>query len=129
MIRSKEAHDDKDSLQTVIDGKRPLGYISIINRRFYFPNGNEFTITSGIDEDYFWNKVKENNLKTIKVKDGTYIFYRESAQNDAKELLEIAQTYGGYLHYDATESDTRRIGELLSYDTDDINEFIMNKKN
>jgi hypothetical protein len=28
---------------------------------------------------------------------------------------------------EATESDTRRIGELLSYDTDDINEFIIKK--
>ena len=111
MISAKEVQGDKNALQTVIDGKRPIGYIS--------------TIYSEIDDDYLWNKINENNLKILKVKEGIYIVYIESAQNDAKELLEIAKKYGGSLHWNATESDTRRIGELLSYCTDDINEHIL----
>ena len=127
MIRAEEAYDDKNALQTVIDGKRPLCWICISKQTFTL-NGEEYCITSGIDDDYFWDKVKENNLKTIGVKSGphskTYICYREGGGDDAKELLEIAQKYGGYLHYDATESDTRRIGELLNYDNGDIDDFI-----
>lgn len=32
MIRASEAYDDNGTLQTVIDGKRNLGYISIFKK-------------------------------------------------------------------------------------------------
>ena len=43
MISAKEVKGDKNALQTVIDGKRPIGYIS--------------TIYSEIDDHYLWNKI------------------------------------------------------------------------
>jgi hypothetical protein len=125
MIRAEESHNDKNALQTVIDGKRPLCYIDIFKQTFTL-NGEEYCITSGIDDEYFWDKVKENNLRVIEVKSGpygkTYICYQEFAHDDAKELLEIAQKHGGSLPVDV--EDTRRIGELLGYDPIDIDEFI-----
>ena len=40
------------------------------------------------------------------------------------ELAKIANKYGGYLSYEATEQESRRIGELLGYDKKDVDGYI-----
>jgi hypothetical protein len=115
-IRAEEAYNDKSALQTVVDGKRDLGFMTIIG--------------STLDKEVFWSTVKEHGLKTLPVKGSqhqAYIYFRKGADEKAKELRDIAEKYGGYLAWNATEEDTRRIGELLSYDKKDIDSFI--KKN
>jgi len=115
-IRAKEAYRDESALQTVVDGKRDLGFITIS--------------VSPLEKEVFWSTVKEHGLKTLPVKGNqyqAYIYFRKGADEKAKELRDIAEKYGGYLAWNATEEDTRRIGELLSYDKKDIDSFI--KKN
>ena len=53
-IRAEEAYRDRNAIQTVIDGKRDIGFI---------------TIKSSVDtnEEEFWNLVKTHNLGTIKL--------------------------------------------------------------
>lgn len=112
-IRAAEAYRDLDAVQTVIDKKRDLGFITIIG--------------STLDEDQFWSMIKENGLKTLRVEGNqyeAYIYYRPSAEKKAKELKAIAEKYGGFLAWDATKEDSRRIGELLGYVKQDIDTYI-----
>jgi hypothetical protein len=43
------------------------------------------------------------------------------------ELKDIAEKYKGYLASNATAEDTRRIGQLLDYDEDKIEQFIKDR--
>jgi hypothetical protein len=116
-IRAEEAYRDISAIQTVIDGKRNLGFITLIGTTLNSP------------ED-FWKMVKNGKLKTIKVpsnKHQAYIYFRPGAEKEAEELRDIAEKYGGYFAWDASKEDSRRIGELLSYDKKDIDQYI--KKN
>jgi 8-oxo-dGTP pyrophosphatase MutT (NUDIX family) len=115
-ISASEAHRDEGAIQTVIDNKRDLGFITI----------KHATVTP----EYFWGVIKKHNLKVIPVKGNpseAYIYYRPEAEEKAIELAEIANKYGGYLSYKATKEETRRIGELLGYRQEDINDYITDK--
>lgn len=112
-IRSSEAHRDESSIQTVIDNKRGLGFIPLRG--------------ATISDEEFWDKVKKYKLNTLKVPSSpynTYIFYRDGYEDDAKELRDIAEKYGGFLSHEATKEETIRIGELLGYEDSDIEEFV-----
>ena len=113
-IRAEEAYRDKTAIQTVIDGKRDMGFI---------------TIKASVDttKEEFWNLVKTHNLGTIKLPKNefdAYIYFNKGAEKKAKELAKIANKYGGYLSYEATEAESRRIGELLGYNKKDIDQYI-----
>lgn len=112
-ISASEAHRDENAIQTVIDGKRDVGFITLIG--------------TTLGRDNFWALVKKYNLKTLKVPSNdydAYIYYNERGEAHAKELWTIAEKYGGYLAYNATIEDTRRIGQLLGYNEADIEDFI-----
>lgn len=112
-ISASEAHTDEGAVQTVIDGKRDLGFITMIG--------------TTLEETDFWDLIKKNGLKTIKVPSSeheAYIYFRRGAENKAKELWDIAEKYGGYLAHDATPEDSRRIGQLLGYRESDIEDYI-----
>jgi len=114
-IRAEEAYRDKSAIQTVIDGKRDIGWLTI-------------KAAVDISREDFWNLVKTHNLGTIKIPKNPYdavIFYRKGAENKAKELEKIANKYGGYLSYEATKEESTRIGELLGYDKRDIDSYIL----
>lgn len=115
-IRSEEAHRDPDAIQTVVDGKRDLGYITLRG--------------SIMQSQDFWKAIEEGGLKVLRVPSNPnecYVYYRPGAEAQAEELRDIAEKYDGYLAYYATEEDSRRIGELLGYDKIDIDWYI--KKN
>jgi hypothetical protein len=115
IIKASDAHRDESAIQTVIDGKRDVGFITLKGT------------TMNIDETEFKQLIKKNKLKSLKVPSNEYnafIYYRAGAEDKAKELLDIAEKNGGYLAWDATEEDSRRIGELLGYEKDDIDWYI-----
>lgn len=117
-ISASEAHRDENAIQTVIDGKRDLGFLTIIG--------------STISEKHFWDLIKSNDLKVISVPSNeykAYIYFRKGAENKAKELWDIAEKYGGYLAYNATPEDSRRIGQLLGYHESDIDDYINKTSN
>jgi hypothetical protein len=117
-IRAHEAHNDNNAIETVINGKRNIGTIGLIHNSL---TGN------------FWDIIKTNNLKVLKIPSNpqeVYIYFRPGSETQAQELKDIAEKYNGYFAYWATENDTRRIGQLLSYHQNDIEDFIKrNKKN
>jgi hypothetical protein len=119
-IRASEAYRDEGSINTVIQGRRKIGFQTLVN--------------SLIPEDVFWQVVDAYGLKTIEVpssKHKAYIFFKpgQEAEANAAELRDIAEKYGGYLAWNASMEDTRRIGELLEYDENDIDEYIRERYN
>jgi len=52
-----------------------------------------------------------------------------SSKEAYSELLQIANKYGGKLHYDANEEDSRRIGQILNYHPNEIEDYIRHNKN
>ena len=112
-IRAEEAHRDENAIQTVIDGRRDLGFIALK--------------TATISDDSFWELVKKHGLKTMEVPGNefeAYIYYKPSAERKAIELKKIASKYGGFLAYNATKAESIRIGQLLGYDKKDIDWYI-----
>ena len=109
-IDAKDAYSQYNSIKTVVDGKRDLAYATLNHMLSVM--------------------IMIHGLKKIKVP-GTenFIVYRKGAEDKAKELLDIANKYGGYLRYDATEEDARKIGQLLGYKESDIEEYIKNNEN
>ena len=113
IIKAEEAHRDENAVQTVIDRKRDLGFIAIK--------------ASTMEPSAFWELVKTHGLKTIEVPGNeyeAYIYFRPGAEKKANELKKIAMKYGGFLSYEATKQESRRIGELLGYTKNDIDWYI-----
>jgi len=99
IIKAEEAYRDENAVQTVIDRKRDLGFIAIK--------------TSTMEPSVFWELIKTHGLKTIEVPGNefeAYIYFRPGAERKANELKKIAMKYGGFLAYNATKEDSRRIG-------------------
>lgn len=118
IINASEAYNNLMSIESLVDGKRGVAFITLKNEP---PK-----IVKKIYE-----LVNENSLKVLYVngnQNDAYIVYRQGFENEAKELMEISQKYGGYLSAFASEEDSRRIGQLLSYHPQDIEDYIVHNK-
>jgi len=116
-IDPSEAYSDMNALKTVVDGKRKIAFI--VRKSNTQKNWQ-------IIQDV----IKETNLKSVYVKGNpydAYIVYRPEGERDAMELKKLAEKYGGYLAANATEEDTRRIGQLLGYKADKIEQYIKDR--
>lgn len=117
VIRAAEASTEEGAIKTVVDGRRNLGFIPMKS--------------SIMGEEAALAAIKEGGLELMKVEGNAfdaYIFYRPEAKKEAEELKAIAEKYGGYLLYNATDEDSRRIGQLLGYDSADIEAYIEKNK-
>ena len=117
-INASEAYTDVSSIQTIIDGKRGVAFIS--------KRG-----TSSQDWETIQKMIADNSLKSMHVKHNpneAYVVYAQGYANDAAELKHVAEKYGGYLSSKATEEDSRRIGQLLGYNDSDIEDYIERNK-
>jgi hypothetical protein len=107
-IHAKEAATANDAIQTVIDGKREVGY-------------------SQLSDDHL-KTLKLNNIPYIKVprKDNWnyYIFYTNKEK--ALRLLDISQKHNGILH-DESFDEAVEIGKLLGYYDDDIDGYVFRR--
>lgn len=117
-IKASEAYDTMNAVQTVIDDKRDLAFISTMNNPIYRPN-NEHELAAmqhGLD----------NGLTAIEVKgkpDGrAWVLYKKN-KRAAQKLADYAESKGGYLS-DSTPEEAEYVGDLLGYDKGDISAFI-----
>ena len=116
-IDPEEAQTNIDSVQTIVDGKRNIAFV----------------VEKG-DTPKNWERVTQmvadNELKSMYVKGNphhAYVIYTPEAEKIAMELKTIAEKYNGYLSSNATAEDTRRIGQLLDYDPEQIELFIKDR--
>lgn len=118
VISASEAYSDLDAVQTIVDGKRGVAFIAwkTMPDRYVEP---------------VRKLIEDNGLKTMYVQGNeydAYIVYAQGHEKDANELKDIAEKYGGYLAYNASEEDSRRIGQLLGYKESDIEDYIAHNK-
>ena len=117
-IKASEAYDTKNGVQTVIDGKRDLVFISTMDNSIYRPN-NEKELAA-------MEYGLENGLKAIEVKGKpngkAWVMYKNN-KKAAQKLADYAEKNGGYLS-DDTPEEARYVGDLLGYDKKDIKAFI-----
>lgn len=117
-IRAAEAHRVMSAVQTVIDNKRDLAFISTMYHAFYKPNNDSelAAMKYGL----------ENGLSSIEVKGKTdgkaWVLYKKN-KRAAQKLADYAESKGGYLS-DTTPEEAKYIGDLLGYDKGDIQDFI-----
>ena len=117
-IKASQAYDTVEGVQTVIDGKRELTFITTMDNPIYRPN-NEIELEAmqhGLD----------NGLKAIEVKgkpDGkAWVLYKKD-KKAAQKLADYAESKGGYLS-DNTPEEAEYVGDLLGYNKNDIKSFI-----
>lgn len=117
-IRASEAHRIMSAVQTVIDNKRDLAFVSTMDNPMYKSN-NESELSAmkyGLD----------NGLSAIEVKgkpDGkAWVLYKKN-KRAAQKLADYAESKGGYLS-DSTPEEAKYVGDLLGYDKKDIQDFI-----
>ena len=117
-IKASEAYDTMEGVQTVIDGKRELAFISTMDAPIYRPNKEKelAAMQHGLD----------NGLKAIEVKGKpngrAWVLYRKNKRM-AQKLADYAESKGGYLS-DSTPDEAEYVGDLLGYDKGDIRTFI-----
>ena len=108
LLHNGRKHEIYTSIQTVIDGKRDVGFICLDSESKKI--------------------VKENGLKMLRTKSTTFIIYRNEKESEekAKKLFDIAMSHKGYLN-DQTPKEAREIGKLLGYTEKSINKYIKRK--
>lgn len=118
-IKPSEAYRIMDGVQTLLDGKRDISFISIMDNPIYTPNN--------IEELKALAYGAANGLRVMEVpgkKDGqAFIMYREGAMDKAQKLADFASSKGGYLA-DSTPEEARYVGNLLHYDDSSVEEYV-----
>ncbi len=114
-IQPSEAYEDASALQTVLDGKRGLCFLSDYD--------------SGVRE--LLKIAQKAGLKFIKTpqtqhKSTAYIVYKDGFGEDAMKLHKIVRANGGYLPINTPE-ETYEIGILLGYNEEAVRTFVQQK--
>lgn len=116
-IKASEAYNIMNAIQTVLDGKRELAYVTVMDNKIYWPNN--------MDEYEALVYALESGLKTIKVKKTggkAWIVYNKD-KKAAQKLAKYAESKGGFLS-DNTPDEARFVGNMLGYHQDDIDSFV-----
>lgn len=116
-IDPSEGYDEISSVKTIVDGKRNVAFIASL---------------SNYEAEIIGEMISDNDLDSVRVPSNphhAYIIFRKGHENQAHELLNMAEKYGGYLSHKASEEDVREIGRLLEYNPESVEEFIINKRN
>lgn len=111
-IHPSEAYRNIDAARTVCDGKRNVAFMAGLSYR---------------ESVEISDMVYDCDLESIRVPSSNhdaYIIFRKGHDKQAHQLLNIAEKYGGYLSFEATDDETREIGRLLEYNPEDVEEFI-----
>lgn len=117
-IHPSEAHGTVDAVRTLCDGKRGVAMVSTSPK-----------VMSSSDFEKVMEMVSDCDLNSIHIPSNefdSYFVFVGGYEQQAKRLLQIAEKYGGYLAYNASEEDTREIGELLEYEPEEVEKFIRN---
>jgi len=108
-IDASEAYNDDDSLDTIINGKRDIGLISVKTQDVI-------------------DKINDNGLHYIPIKqlhhnEGTSIVYNDQGLLNAQLLNLFMNSKGGYAN-DETPEETYYVGKLLQYSDNSIQAHI-----
>lgn len=115
-ISVQEAASDIDAVQTILDGKRDLGYIAITTQKIIDPRSSISALGLAIN----------NGLNLIPLRgreEGVaFVVWKEDAET-AQKLAKFAESKGGYLRDDSPE-EAQLIGRALNYNEDEITQYV-----
>lgn len=115
-ISVQEAASDIDAVQTILDGKRDLGYIAITTQKIIDPRSSISALGLAIN----------NGLNLIPLRgreEGVaFVVWKEDAET-AQKLAQFAESKGGYLRDDSPE-EAQFIGRALNYNEDEITQYV-----
>jgi hypothetical protein len=118
-IKASEASDTMDAVKTLIDGKRDLAFVAVMDDPRY--------TTNNLYELKALAYGASNGLGVLEVKDKedgqAYILYVKGKEDKAQKLADYASSKGGYLA-DETPEEAILVGNLLDYDEKDIEEYV-----
>lgn len=118
-IHPSDAYRDMDDIQTIIDGKRGVGFIASLS-----PERLNEMVKKADDAGL-------NVFKIQRAKDAAYVIYADGYEKQARELVNIAQKYNGYLpaspKQGITPDEVYKIGRLLGYYRDSVIDFVTRK--
>lgn len=114
-IHPSDAYNDSDSIQTVLDGRRDVGFICD-----YAPH-TKILIQKVIDAGFKTIPVEQKGFGR-----SAYVFYRNGAEDEANRLAKIARKNNGFLPTKSPE-ETYVIGILLGYDKLSVRDFVQSK--
>jgi hypothetical protein len=117
-IEASDAYSDGDALQSMIDGKKDVGFIHFKGHRNAEVGNNLKKLAI------------ENGFKFIPVEQAHHnidmnVVYRDTprGERNAKRLYDIAMSHNGYLA-DKSPEEAWEIGKLLDYSEQSIKEYI-----
>jgi hypothetical protein len=116
-IHPSEAYRNIDAARTVCDGKRNVAFMAGLS-------SEEANTISDMIYDF--------DLDSIRVPSSShdaYIIFRKGHDKQAHKLLKVAEKYGGYLSWEASDEDTREIGRLLEYNPEEVEIYINRNRN
>ena len=111
-IKASDAYNEIDSIQTIIDGKRDVGFIGFNNINEKMRDIIRFAVNNGVKLIEVGNREKGK----------AWVIYKNNKQK-AKMLADFAASKNGYLR-DETPDEGRFVGELLGYSPESIQEYI-----
>ena len=115
-IRASEAHNEIESLYTVINNKREMCFIAITEQRLIDPREPIKALRIALN----------NNLNIIPIKsskDGVAFLVYKTDKQKAEKFAEFIESKEGYVQ-DSTAEEALYIGQQLEYHPDDIQEYI-----
>jgi hypothetical protein len=114
-IKASEAYNEIDSIQTIIDGKRDIGFIGFLRDSEKIKDIIRFAVNNGVKLIEVGNREKGK----------AWVIYKNNKEN-AMKLVDFAESKNGYLR-DETPEEARFVGELLGYSEESIQEYITNR--
>jgi len=114
-IKASEAYNDMGSIQTIIDGKRDIGFIGFLRDSEKIKDIIRFAVNNGVKLIEVGNRVEGK----------AWVIYKNNKEN-AMKLVDFAESKNGYLR-DETPEEARFVGELLGYSEESIQEYITNR--
>ena len=116
MVEPEDVRHEAPALQTILDGKRNVGFLVIYNKE---------------TKDLF-DKALSAGLKYISIpqREGSFgktvanVIYRNGYESEAMRLAKIARKNEGYLPVNTPE-ETYEIGILLGYNPEKVKEFVL----
>lgn len=107
-ISPREARNHKNSLKSVVDGRRGVGF---------YGGASEEDIENLINTGLKYIEIGLNNA---------YVFYSDGNEEQATQLARIAKRNQGYLPVKNPE-ETYIIGILLGYNKQEVKDFVLKR--
>lgn len=131
VIDASEAYTDEGAIQTVLDGKRNVGYVHLTSGQIKDLKSKGLNIIPVFPKR---SKIRKEYIKSLSpggwgktgatyFADRSYIIYNNRGEDDAYKLYDYMKARQGFVS-DNTPDEARYVGKLLGYSDKSVEEFV-----